>query len=142
LPDLTELEPIEELLREEAPLRSSAHLVVRGWPSTVEGPLRNADATRSRFSRGGLPLPAISAEVTVGSWTLDAILSGARLRTRSRYAAAQVGALTDVGFVLLPSFAAPHYSVVLDPYTAERASRLLTVLGPVLTNPYHLGRQP
>jgi hypothetical protein len=97
---VNELEPIERELRDER-LDSDALLVVRGWPLTVEGLLRNADATRQRFSRKGEPFSAISAEVTVGRWTLDSILAGPRLRTRSRYAVASVGGIADAGFELL-----------------------------------------
>lgn len=138
---VAEREPIEGLLRAGESLNASAHLVVRGWPLSIDGLLRNAEATRSRFSYGGRPLSAISAEVTVGPWTLDAILGGTRLSTRSRYAAVPMGALGGAGFVLLPSFVAPHYSVVLEPYTADRAEELLGVLGPVLINPHHARRQ-
>jgi len=49
-----ELEPIEDLLRDER-LNGDALLVVRGWPLTVDGLLRNADGTRHRFSRAGEP---------------------------------------------------------------------------------------
>lgn len=72
----------------------------------------------------------------MGEWTLESILSGPRLRTRSRYAAAGVHALVAAGFELLPTFLAPHYSVTWETYTAERVERLLEVLGHVLTNPY------
>lgn len=112
---------------------------VRGWPLTVDGLLRNADATGHRFSRAGEPFSAVSAEVTVGEWTLESILSGPRLRTRSRYAAVSVQALADAGFESLPTFLAPHYSVTLETYTAERAERILEVLGDVLANPYTSG---
>jgi len=36
----------------------------------------------------------------------------------------------------------PHFSIVLDPYTAERAEQLLEVLGEVRVNPHHVRRQP
>jgi len=116
------LEPIEALLRDDERLDPDTHLVVRGWPLTVDGLLRNADATRSRFSLDGRPFSAISAEVTVDGWTLDSILGGPRLRTRSRYVAVSVGELVAGGFGLLPTFVAPHYSVVLDPYTSSGLS--------------------
>jgi hypothetical protein len=103
---MDELEPIEKLLRDEL-LDGDDLLVVRGWPLTVDGLLRNADATRHRFSRAGEPFSAVSAEVTVGEWTLESILSGPRLRTRSRYAAVSVQALADADFALLPTFLAP-----------------------------------
>jgi hypothetical protein len=139
---MSDLEPIEALLRDDEPLDPAAHLVVRGWPLTVEGLLRNAEATRSRFSFEGRPFAAVSAEVTAGGWTLDAILAGPRLRTRSRYAAVAVGELALAGFTLLPTFVAPHYSVVLEPYTAERAEQLIEALGDVRKNPHHVRRQP
>jgi len=121
---MSDLEPIEPLLRETEPLDSAAHLVVRGWPLTVDGLLRNAEATRSRSSFDGWPFSAVSAEVTGGAWTLDCILAGPRLRTRSRYAALAASDLALARFALLSTFVAPHYSVVLEPYTAERAEQL------------------
>jgi hypothetical protein len=139
---MVELEPIEPHLRASPNLDLDADLVVRGWPLTVDGLLSNADATRARFSFDGLPLAAISAEVTVPGWPLDEILAGPRLRTRSRFATASVGLLVDDGFGLLPSFTAPHFSVVLDPYTAERAQRLLDLLGEVRANRHHVRRRP
>jgi hypothetical protein len=138
---LTGLEPIEPHLRDAPGHDPDADLVVRGWPLTIDGLFSNADATRSRFTFAGAPLAAISAEVTAPGWSLDEILAGPRLRTRSRYATAIVGLLLDDGFALLPSFVAPHVSVVLDPYTSERAQRLLDLLGEVRANPHHVRRR-
>lgn len=53
------LEPIEKHLRSNEVLDSAADLLVRGWPLTIDVTLRNADATRNRFSRGGEPFIAI-----------------------------------------------------------------------------------
>jgi hypothetical protein len=39
-----------------------------------------------------------------------------------------------------PNLPRPHYSVTLEPYTPERAGRLLEVLGDVVANPYYLRR--
>ena len=139
---LSDLEPIEVLLRVDYSLDPAADLLIRGWPLTVEGLFRNAEATRRRFSFEGRPFAAVSAEVTASGWTLEAILAGPRLRTRSRYAAVAVGELALAGFALLPTFGAPHYSVVLEPYTAERAEQLIDVLGDVRANPHHVRRQP
>lgn len=134
------LEPIELHLR-LADVPDGASVVVRGWPLTVEGLLRNADATRNRFSCRDAPLVAISAEMTGPRWDLDRILAGPRLRTRSRYAAAPAMALVAAGFELLPTFAAPHFSVVLPAYYEASAEHLLDVLGEVQRNPYYVGRQ-
>jgi hypothetical protein len=136
------LEAIEAHLRQGEDVDPEADLVVRGWPLTVEGLLRNADATRSRYSRRGEPLVAISAEVTITGWTLDAILAGPRLRTRSRYARARVADFLAAELELLPTFPAPHYSVVLRSYDEESAQLVLDVLGEVKANPFYVGRQP
>jgi hypothetical protein len=138
---VTELEPIEAHLRSADELDRSAQLVIRGWPLTIEGLLPNADATRRRYTRSGVPFVAISAEVTVAGWTVDAILAGPRLRTRRSYAAARVDRILDAGFELLPTFGTPHYSVVLPSYTAENAERLIDALGEVLLNPHYVRRE-
>ncbi|MGQ0623727.1 MAG: hypothetical protein ACT4PP_03590 [Sporichthyaceae bacterium] len=134
------LEPLEAQLRSEE-LDSESDLVVRGWPLTIEGLLRNADDARARFSWRGSPLAAVSAEATVGERTLGDVLAGPRLRTRSRYASATARALLDAGFALLPSFLAPHYSIVLPAYSESVARRLIEVLGEVHPNPYYVGRR-
>lgn len=134
------LEPIETHLREHETLDPDAHLVVRGWPLTGDGLLRNAGASRSRFSWHGEPLIAISAEVSTAGWSANAILAGPRLRTRSRYATARAAELLDGGFDLLPTFAAPHHSVLLPSYDESSARRLLHVLGEVRRNPHYIGR--
>lgn len=135
------LEPIEVQLRTGEQLDPGAHLVIRGWPLTVDGLLRNADATCRRYSWMGEPLVAVSAEVTVGGWDVDRILAGSRLRTRRSYAAAAVGEVLGAGFGLLPTFSAPHYSVVLGSYTVEQAELLVRVLGEVRPNPHHVRRE-
>lgn len=134
-------EPIEPYLRVGEDLVPHADLVVRGWPLTVQGILQNADDARSRFSWGGAPLVAVSAEATVGGRTLEEVLAGPRLRTRRRYASALAERLLEAQFVLLPSFGAPHYSVVLRAYSDEEARRLLDVLGEAHPNPHYLRRQ-
>jgi len=135
------LEPIEKHLRPNEVLDPAADLIVRGWPLTVDGILRNADATRNRFSRDGEPFIAISVEVAIPGWDLDAILAGPRLRTRSRYASAPVGTVQDMGFELLATFVAPHYSVVLPTYTEDVVQRFLDVLGEPIRNPHFIGRR-
>jgi hypothetical protein len=92
-------------------------------------------AQRRRYSWAGRPFVAVSAEVTVGPWDIDSILSGQRLRTRRSYAAALVNELVAAGFVLLPTFSVPHYSVALGSYTGREAERLIDVLGEIQLNP-------
>ena len=134
------LAPIEDHVRHGEEIDPGVALVLRGWPLTVDGMLRNADATRRRWSRAGTPFVAVSGEITVGDWTAEAILSGPRMRTRLRYAEMTVEALVGGGFELLPTFAAPHCSVILPAYTEEAARRLLDAFGPVRINPHHVRR--
>lgn len=137
---MTGLTPIEDDLRVEEPIDPVAALVIRRWPLTVEGLLRNANATRRRFSFQGESLVAVSAEVTGADWDVQSILSRSRLRTRRSYASVPVRVVTEAGFLLLPTFAAPHYSIVLANYTEQAAQRLIAVLGPVRSNPYFVRR--
>jgi hypothetical protein len=50
------LESIEPHLRSGETLDSGAHVVIRGWPLTVDGLLRNADATRHQVDDTGYVL--------------------------------------------------------------------------------------
>jgi len=139
---MSELEPIESHLRIGEVLDPDSSLVIRGWPLTIDGLLRNADSARRRYSFRGRPLVAISAEVTLEGWDVDAILSGPRLRTRRSYASVAANEVVEAGFDLLSTFSAPHYSVVMANYTEDQAQRLISVLGEVVSNPYHVRRQP
>jgi hypothetical protein len=138
---MSDLTPIEGHVRAGEVLDPEAALVIRGWPLTVDGLLRNADATRRRYSRAGRRFVAVSADVTMAGWDLDAILSGPRLRTRRSYAAVPIARVVEAGFRLLPTFGAPHYSVVLPSYTEVAAQRLLEVMGEVKVNPHHVRRE-
>jgi hypothetical protein len=138
---VTVLQPIEAHLRADELLDPDAQLELRGWPLTVDGLLRNAAATRRRYSLAGEPFVAISAEVTIAGWPVDRILAGPRLRTRRSYAAALVGRVLEARFDLLATFQAPHYSVVLRSYTEGEAERLVAALGAVRANPYHVRRE-
>jgi hypothetical protein len=131
-----DLIPIEDRLRAGEMLDPDAHLVMRGWPVDVAGILRNADLTRSRYSRAGEPFVAISAEVTIAGWDVDSILKGPRLRSRRTYAIAPVHDVLEAGFDLLPTFNAPHYSVVLPSYTEAIAALLVEAFGEVKPNPH------
>lgn len=135
------LEPIENYLRTAEKLEPDTDVVLRGSPLDVEGFLRNADDARGRFSWRGAPLVAVSAEATVGGRTVEDLLAGPRLRTRRRYAKARARELLDARFVLLPTFAAAHYDIVLGAYTETDARRLLDLLGEAHPNPFYLRRQ-
>jgi hypothetical protein len=135
------LEAIESYLREEQAPDPAAD-IVRGWPLTVDGLLRNAESTRGRYTWKGQPVGAISTEITGDRFTLGTILAGPRLRTRSRYACAPVRLVVESGFELLPTFGEPHYSLLLPSYDETSVRKLLRLLGEVERNPFFVGRQP
>lgn len=137
-----DLLPIEDLLRPGEELDGDAHLVMRGWPVDVPGILRNADNTRRRYSPAGEPFVAISAEVTIPGWDVESILQGSRLRSRRNYAIAPVREIVAAGFGLMPTFTAPHYSVVLPSYAEADAARLVEAFGDMKPNPHFERRNP
>lgn len=137
----TELQRVEDHLRSGEALDTASTIVIRGWPLTVEGLRRNAEATSQRYSFDGDPFIAVSAEATVAGWTKDAILSGSRLRTRRSYAQAMAGDILGAGFELLPTFVAPHYSIRLQTYTDDELEHLIAVLGEIHSNPHFTRRR-
>lgn len=128
--------PIEDHLRDEDP--SEWILVIRGRPLTVDGLLVAAGRTVSEFTWLGAPVAAVSAEVTGPGRSTDDVLAGPRLRTRRTYAAAPVANLVDGGFPVLPTFVAPHVSIVLPTYDEGSVHALVELLGPEHTNPHYL----
>jgi hypothetical protein len=134
------LEPIEDHLRPGEPLDDGPQLIIRGWPLNPEGLMRNARQTSQRYSLEGSPLVAVSAELIMAGWTLERILSGRRLGTRVSYAAVTVGDVLESGFMLLPTFDPPHYSIVWTSYTEDQAARLSRLFDPAIRNPYYAGR--
>jgi hypothetical protein len=134
------LTPIEPHIRRHDAAEDTS-LLVRGWPLTVDGLLRNADATRARYALGGEPFVAVSVELVDGRRSLEAVLAGPRMRTRRRYAVTPAGAVIDAGFRVLPTFAAPHWSIVFGAYTSAEALALKGLLGATRTNPYFEGRR-
>ena len=131
---MSDLLPIEAELRTEEPPDDTV-LIVRGGPMTAEKLLEHAQREQAVYSFRGAPLASISADATVGEWTVDRILRE-RLWSRSSYATATAGLLRQAGFELLPTFHAPHYDVVLRVATLEAATTLVSVFGPVQRNPY------
>jgi hypothetical protein len=108
----------------------------------ARGPDRSTvSPTRRRYSLAGEPLVAISAEVTMPGWGVESLSAGSRLSTRRSYASAVAYDVIEEGFQLLPSFSAPHYSIVLDNYTEHSVQRLISVLGDARPNPYHVRRE-
>jgi hypothetical protein len=130
------LTPIETHLRHDD--TTAWTLVVRGRPLTVEGLLLAAGRTRAEFSWRGDALAAVSAEVTGPGRGTDELLAGPRLRTRRTYAEAPVTAVIAAGFAVLPTFSAPHVSIVLPDYDEACVQALIALFGPEQPNPHYV----
>ena len=128
------MEPIEPYTRDEE-LPASSVLVVRGGPITAEKLLQSARREQAVYTWRGHPLACVSAEALMGEWSLDRVLSE-HLATRTTYATTTVGRVLQAGLVLLPTFDAPHYDVVLEDATSEEVAKLMSVLSQPLRNPY------
>jgi hypothetical protein len=128
------VEAIEPFIRDEA-LPASGVLVVRGGPITADKLLQAARREQSVYTWRGHPLACISAEAVTTEWPLERVLAE-HLATRTTYSTTTVGQVLEAGLALLPTFAAPHYDVVLEDATSGEVARLLSVLSEPIRNPY------
>ena len=124
-----------------APVRCStrAALVIRGWPLTVDGLLRNG-CHAAPVLEGWLPLRR-------GLGRGDHGRVGPRRDPFRVRASGPAGATPPWrwtrrrgGFGLLATFGAPHYSVVLPLVHWRGCSAPVEVLGEVKVNPHHVRR--
>lgn len=80
----------------------------------------------------------MSAEVTGPGRGTDELLAGPRLRTRRTYAEAAVATLIEAGFAVLPTFSAPHVSIVLPDYDEACVQALIELFGPEQQNAHYV----
>ena len=84
-------------------------------------------------------MTSISADATVGEWTLERLLSE-RLWSRSSYATVEVGTIRSAGYELLATFAVPHFDIVLPEASPVAASSLLALFSVPERTPYRRRR--
>lgn len=106
-------EPIEAHLRLSEAQPAAAHLLLRGSPLTAEKFDEHAARTARAYTYLGEPCFGISVDLSTGDDDTIRLLRGRRLSTRRRVARILVNDARNHGFVLLPTFSAPHYTVVL-----------------------------
>lgn len=128
------MEPIEPYVRVEE-LPAPSVLVVRGGPITAEKLLEAARREQAVYTWQGVPLACVSVEAVMGEWTLERVLAE-HLATRTTYATTTAGQVVNARLVLLPTFAAPHYDVVLEDATVDEVARLMSLLSDPIRNPY------
>ncbi len=131
---MTDLEPIETHLRQEAP-PDGAVVLLRGGPITDETIARHAARQMRGFTWRGVPMASISVDGTVAGWTVELLLRE-RMWSRSTFGAATVAEVRDAGFEVLPTHGAPHFDILLADATPAEAARLVRVFGPPEDNPF------
>jgi hypothetical protein len=122
-------------VRDEHPPADAA-VVIRGGPDTLSLLRSHARRINRLFVLDGTEVFGISVFVAssdIGLASERQILRG-KLGTYESIYRTTVGELTVTGFGLLPTFQAPHYTVLLP--GLDTVDELAAALGPLLTNPY------
>lgn len=81
------------------------------------------------------PLACVSVEAVTPDWPIDRVLSE-HLTTRTTYATTTVAEVVEAGLVLLPTFAVPHYDVVLEDASPQEVAKLMSILSEPMRNPH------
>lgn len=114
-------------------------LLLRGGPDTRDKIRRHADRLSDLFVYDGVPARGVSlfaARGDLDAWTV----LGSQLRTYPKYFRIPATAVLD-RFVLLPTFARPHWTLLLtSPGTSavpeiQLIDELVAIMGEALANP-------
>ena len=135
---MPDLEPIEQYLRPEVP-PDDVIVVVRGGPIAAEKIVEHAAREARDRSYNGAPMHSVSVSLTVGGRSLDDLLAGP-LASRSTFAQTTVGLLREAKYTLLPTYAAPHYDLLLASGSYDDATKLLRCFSDAQPNPFKARR--
>jgi hypothetical protein len=117
-------------------------LLLRGGEDTSSKLLRQASLFETRYTYGGQRARGISVFAASSAVDELAVLES-KLRTYPKYRRVRGSELAEIA-VLLPTFQAPHWTVLFRPPGGARRpeeellSDLLDILGPVLNNPRYV----
>lgn len=131
---MPDLDPIEPFLRNEEPPDDTI-VVVRAGPIAAAKIVEHAVREAREHSYKGQPMHSVSVSLTVGEWSIDELLAGP-LASRSTYAQSTVLRVRQAGLTLLPTYASPHYDIVLESARYDDAERLLSLFSEPKTNPH------
>ena len=118
---------------------SDAAVVIRGGPDSLSLLRTHARRLHRAFVLDGEPVFGVSVFVAlddVGPASERGVLSG-KLRTYRSIYRCTVGELAATGLGLLPTFARPHYTVLLT--ELDSVDDLAAALGTLRPNPYAHG---
>jgi hypothetical protein len=122
-------------VREEMPPRN-ASVVLRGGPDTVSLLRSHARRLNRLYSLDGAPVFGVSVFVAygdIGPMSERTILSK-KLHSYPTIYRTTVGDLLDADFHVLPTFAAPHYTLLVPNLGA--VAELAAAFGNLIQNPY------
>jgi hypothetical protein len=135
-------EPIEPHVRAGEAPPAGTHLLLRGSPLTVAKFTERAARTARAYTYRDRPCLGISVELSRGAADTARLLQGRRLSTRWRVARVPVENAVAEGFVLLPTFGTPHYTVVMElAPTATIEALVALAVRDVIDNPYYQTRK-
>jgi hypothetical protein len=116
------VEAIEQYLRDAEPEPGQSQLLLRGSPLSIEKFVAHGARTARAYTYDDLPCVGISVELSLSAADTARLLQGRRLSTRRWVARIRVADPVVHGFVLLPTFNAPHSwplaarDVIANPY--------------------------
>ena len=133
-------EELRARVRVEEPSPDAA-VVIRGGPDTLSLLQSHARRLSRLYVLDGADVFGISVFVArdeIGPGSERSILSS-KLRNYAAVYRTTVSTLNDSGFVLLPTFIAPHYTVLMS--SLDAADDLAIAFGNLVVNPYAEGRE-
>lgn len=130
-------DPIEQYLRSGELPPDDVNLLLRGSPLELSKLTEQAHDFASRFTYQGGSHPGLSVALAADEIDADTQMAARRLSTRPFVGVAPVGQVRHCGFVLLPTFEAPHYTVLaLLTTSATLETFLELVSADTRRNPY------
>lgn len=129
---------IEQHLRADEARPTGTHVLLRGSPLTVEKFIEHAARTARAYTFDDQPCLGISVELSRGVTDTSRLLQGRRLSTRRRVSRILVQDVVETGFLLLPTFAGPHYTVIVERAPTATVEALVALAArDVIENPYY-----
>jgi len=108
-------------------------LVLRGGDDTVQSLRRHAERTHRAFALDGRSVYGLSVFCAIDELGQRQLYR--RLASYPVLRASSVGRVRGAGFWLLPTFARPHFTVMLVSVEADELGRLLACFDPASQNP-------
>jgi hypothetical protein len=135
------MDAIERWLRTGEAMPAGSH-VLRGSPLSAEKIADHAARTARAYSYQGQPCYGVSVELAPTVAGQIELLRGRRLSTRRLVGRIAVDEAIDAGFVLLPTFTYPHYTLLIGRAPSATIEALVALAtADVLENPYYQARK-